>query len=206
MLGLVAAVYDRVMAGVEEAGVTQWRTELLAPLAGTVVEIGAGTGRNVALYPAAVDRLVLCEPDRHMRSRLVRAVAGRPATTVCSAPAERLDLPDASADAVVSTLVLCSVCSPERALAEVRRVLRPGGLLVFIEHVAATDRPSRLVWQRRLEPLWRPVAGNCHLTRTTEQTILASGFSLDQISRASMPKAPPIVRPTIFGVARRPGP
>lgn len=204
MFGLAAALYDRIMAGVEEAGVTQWRMELLAPLTGTVVEIGAGTGRNVSLYPAGVDHLVLCEPDCHMHARLMRVAARRPATTISEAPAEALDLPDASADAVVSTLVLCSVAAPDRALAEVRRVLRPGGRFVFIEHVAATDWPNRLAWQRRVEPVWRRMAGNCHLTRTTEQSIRHSGLHLEQITQASMRKAPPILRPTIRGVAFRP--
>ncbi len=204
MTGIVAAVYDRVMRGVEEAGLLEWRRQLLADVAGTVLEIGAGTGRNVRLYPEPVDRLVLCEPDRHMRARLRRVAAGRPATEVLDARGEDLPLPDASVDVVLSTLVLCSVTDPAAVLAEVARVLRPGGTFVFIEHVAAVDRPRRLAWQRRLEPLWRRVAGNCHLTRETEAAIAASGLKLDDVTRASMRKAPPFVRPTIRGTARKP--
>ncbi len=204
MLGVVAAMYDRVMTGVEEAGLSTWRAELLAPLSGTVVEIGAGTGRNLGFYPASVDRLVLCEPDRHMRARLAGRAAARHGVEVSDAPAEALGLADASVDAVVSTLVLCSVADPDRALAEVRRVLRPGGRLVFIEHVAADDRPRRLAWQRRIEPLWRRVAGNCHLTRSSEQAIARSGLQLHDVTRASMRKAPAVVRPTVRGVALRP--
>lgn len=204
MLGVVAAVYDRVMTGVEEAGLSTWRAELLAPLSGTVVEIGAGTGRNLPFYPASVDRLVLCEPDRHMRARLAAKAASRPGTEVSEAPAEALGFADSSIDAVVCTLVLCSVNDPGRALAEVRRVLRPGGRFVFIEHVAAENRPRRLIWQRRIEPVWRRVAGNCHLTRSTEQVIACSGLQLHDVTRASMRKAPAVVRPTVRGVALQP--
>jgi len=206
VLGVAAALYDRVMAGVEEGGLTRWRSELLAPLSGTVVEIGAGTGRNLPIYPATVNRLVLCEPDRHMRDRLVVRAEKRRGATITAARAEALDVADGSADAVVSTLVLCSVTSPGQVLAEVRRVLRPGGRFVFIEHVAATDRPGRFAWQRRIEPIWRLLAGNCHLTRSTEQSITDSGLRIDHITRASMRRAPAIVRPSIRGVAVQPDP
>ncbi|MHB8219090.1 MAG: class I SAM-dependent methyltransferase [Acidimicrobiales bacterium] len=203
MLKPVAALYDRFMRGVEEACLRQWRTELLADLDGRVLEVGAGTGVNLDLYPSTVTELVLTEPDRHMRGRLV-AEAGRRGATVLEAPAERLPFADCSFDAVVSTLVLCSVHDPDAALASIHRVLRPGGHLVFIEHVAAVDRPTRLAWQRRFEPGWRLVAGNCHLTRRTEEAIVTSGFVLDRITRESMRKAPGVVRPTIRGIARKP--
>jgi len=198
-----AALYDRFMRGVEEACLTEWRTELLGDLEGVVLEVGAGTGTNLALYPPAVTELILTEPDRHMRGRLLPAAGRRPAT-VLDAPAERLPFDDCSFDAVVATLVLCSVQDPGAALAGIHRVLRPGGRLVFIEHVAAADRPPRLVWQRRIEPAWRLVAGNCHLTRRTEEAIVESGFVIDHITRESMRKAPGVVRPTIRGVARKP--
>ena len=108
-----------------------------------------------------------------------------------------------SFDAVVCTLVLCSVRDVEQSLAEFRRVLRPEGKLVFLEHVAATE-PSRLAWQRRTEPLWKLVAGNCHLCRETAASIEAAGFRFDRITRESARKALPIVRPTIRGVAIAP--
>jgi ubiquinone/menaquinone biosynthesis C-methylase UbiE len=204
MLKVAAALYDRLMAGVEEAGLTTWRAELLSPLHGSVLEIGAGTGRNVSLYPATVTTLVLAEPDRHMRAQLQK-VAGalNHEVTVVDAPAERLPFDDACFDAVVSTLVLCSVADQHGALAEIHRVLRPGGALVFIEHVAAEDRPRRLRWQRRIEPCWRVLAGNCHLTRHTEEAIDAADLRVTEIERASMRKAPPVVRPTIRGRAIR---
>lgn len=210
MLKPVAAMYDRFMRDVEEAGLTAWRTELLAPLAGEVLEIGAGTGRNVSLYPATVTSLVLSEPDAAMRAHLLRAVgtaaiSADGGVTVVDAPVEHLPYADASFDTVVSTLVLCSVRDQPAALAEIRRVLRPGGTLVFIEHVAADDRPRRLRWQRRIEPFWRLISGNCHLTRSTEDAIRASGFDVESVEHASMRKAPPIVRPTIRGRAVCPG-
>ncbi len=205
---VAAHFYDRVMRGVELAGLGEWRAELLGTLEGAVIEIGAGTGRNLDLYPSSVTRLVACEPNRHMRAHLEHALAAGTgavgAVEVVDAPAEHLPFPDATFDAAVSTLVLCSVDDPTAALDEVRRVLRPGGRLVFIEHVAAEDRPGRLAWQHRLEPVWKRLAGNCHLTRRTEDAIGGAGFELERVERASMRKAPPFVRPTVRGSAHRP--
>lgn len=204
MLRVVANLYDRFMSEVEEAGLSKWRSELLAGLAGEVLEVGAGTGRNIELYPPDVRGLVLTEPDRHMRALLERVVGGRDGVTIANAPAEHLPFADERFDAAVSTLVLCSVRDPAAALSELYRVLRPGGKLVFIEHVAARDRPRRLLWQRRLEPFWRRLAGNCHLTRDTEQEIVSGGFEIVEIERQSMRKALAIIRPTVRGIARRP--
>lgn len=210
MLAISAALYDRAMRGVEAGGVAAWRAALLATASGDVLEIGAGTGRNLEHYRGSLTRLVLAEPDRHMAHRLRRRLAaGVPLAAeveVVDAPAESLPFAPASFDVVVSTLVLCSVADQAGALEEVRRVLRPGGRLLFLEHVAAAGRPRRLRWQRRCEPVWRRLAGNCHLTRDTERAIAAAGFGLSEVSRASMRKAPPIVRPTIRGTAVLPGP
>jgi SAM-dependent methyltransferase len=200
MSWFLAAIYDRYMRKSEQACLASWRAELLAAARGDVLEVGAGTGANLPCYPAAVTRLVLCEPDPHMRARLAPRAAGR--AELCAASADSLPFADASFDAVVSTLVLCSVPSPDRTLAELHRVLRPGGALLYLEHVAAED-PGRLRWQRRLEPVWRQLAGNCHLTRHTHDAIVRAGFTIDHEARESMRKALPILRPTIRGAAIR---
>lgn len=205
----MARTYDRFTASAEAAGMADWRRELLAELDGEVLEIGAGTGRNLRWYPSTITRLVLTEPDRHMRDQLRRKLD--PGTTVGAVgpdrvelldrPSHRLGFDDHTFDAVVSTLVLCSVPDPAATLGEIRRVLRPGGRFVYLEHVAAIDRPRTLRWQRRFEPLWKRVAGNCHLTRSTEHAILAAGFDVETERRQAMPKAPPILRPTVRGSA-----
>ena len=200
---LGAWVYDCTLSRAEQACLGEWRRELLARAHGDVLEIGAGTGANLAHYPPAVRRLVLAEPDAGMRNRLKRKVGEREDVTVVDATAEAIPLPDRAFDVVVSTLVLCSVESPGRSLAEVWRVLRPGGCLLFLEHVAA-DFPGRLRWQRLLEPGWRLMAGNCHLTRRTEDAITEMGFALDGVRRESIRKVAGVVRPSVRGVARRP--
>lgn len=202
MLKPVAMSYDRMMRSVEEGGLTQWRGELLASLSGNVLEIGAGTGRSLPSYPVSVTSLTLAEPDKNMRSQLERVAAAHArAIDIIDAPTEHLPFPDATFDAVVSSLVLCSVRDQARVLREVRRVLRPAGTFVFIEHVAAKDRPHRLKWQRRIEPVWKLLVGNCHLTRDTEGAVTSSGFNVVDIERTSMRGAPPFIRPTIRGRA-----
>jgi len=205
--GLFARIYDRTLAPLEDAGLRDWRAELLAGLTGTVVEIGAGTGLNLAHYPTSVDRLVLTEPEPAMlaqlRDRLGEVAVGI-AVTAERASASSLPLGDGEADAVVCTLVLCTVPDPAAVLAEVRRVLRPGGRLVFLEHVAADDRPERLRRQRRLDHLWHHVAGGCRLTRRTEEAIVGAGFEVTDVTRESARKAPTFVRTMIRGHALAP--
>lgn len=204
MSWLMAAIYDRFMRRTE-AHLAPWRRELLANASGRVLELGAGTGVNAPFYPPGLERLVLAEPDRHMRARLAARVAReRSSAEVVDAPAERLPFDDGAFDTVVSTLVLCSVKDVGSVLAEARRVLRPGGALVFLEHVAADERPRRLRWQRRLEPFWRRLAGNCHLTRRSAEAIAASGFAIEACARESLREALPFLRPSVRGVARRP--
>lgn len=200
---IMAAVYDRMMRGAEEACLGAWRRELLAGARGTVLEIGAGTGANLPLYPAAVTRLVATEPDPHMRAKLAAKAAGNAHLRLEVGDGDACALPfaDGGFDVVVATLVLCSVSDLGRAVAEIHRVLAERGRLLFLEHVAADTRPRRLRWQRRLEPLWRCCAGNCHLTRRTEAALIEGGFTLETIRRESMRRAMPLVRPTIRGVA-----
>lgn len=205
MSWLMAAFYDRACVHAEEAGLSDWRAELLAALEGTVLEVGTGTGLNLPHYPEAVTRLVLSEPDRHMRRRLEhKPAAGLGANAeVVTASLDGLPMADASFDAVVATLVLCSVANPARALSEIHRVLRPGGRFVFLEHVAADPQhaAARYKWQGRIEPVWKRIADGCHLRRQTEQSIEEAGFDIEWIKREGLPKAPFWVRPSIRGAA-----
>lgn len=210
MSRLVAAIYDPFMRETERACLRAWRRELLSTLSGPVLEVGAGTGANLALYPDAVRALTVCEPDAGMRAKLSAAVETTRAlnpsreVTVLDAPAERLPFEDGSFDAVVCTLVLCTVGDPRAALGEMYRVMRPGARLHYIEHVAAYDNPARLRWQRRVEPLWRVVADGCRVTRDTGATIREAGFDVEHERRESVRKALPWVRPSVRGVAVKP--
>lgn len=202
----MSLIYDRFMRASERACLEEWRSELLADLSGSILEIGAGTGANVPRYPPSVKRLVVVDDDRHMLAKLETRVreSGRSGIEICEASATSLPFADASFDAVVSTLVLCSVPDADTVLREVRRVLRPNGAFVYLEHVADEEGTSRFAWQRRVEPFWRRLAGNCHLTRRTGEAIRRAGFVVDDERRESMRKALPIVRPTVRGVARAP--
>jgi ubiquinone/menaquinone biosynthesis C-methylase UbiE len=202
-----AAIYDRLMASSEEAGLEEIRSELLAEANGRVVELGAGTGLNLSHYTSAVDELVLTEPDPHMARRMHDRIAGEPPQVgrveVVEAPAEQLPVEDASADVVVSTLVLCTVEDPDRAAAEAERVLRPGGRLLFMEHVLSEDSPRLARWQHRLERPWGWVAGGCHPNRETARTLDGAGLGV-AANEGEFPKAPPLARPLIHGVATKP--
>jgi ubiquinone/menaquinone biosynthesis C-methylase UbiE len=200
---LFAAVYDRGLKSTEEAGLRQMRHELLAEAKGRVVEIGAGTGANLSLYPDAVTELVAVEPDPHMAKRLREKLHGSAKTaTVVEAPAERMPFDDASFDTAVATLVLCTVPDPAAAIAEVTRVLKPGGRLLFVEHVRSEDQ-GLARWQDRLEKPWRFLGDGCHCNRDTIATISASSLTVADIDRGELPKAPPIVRPLVRGSAVR---
>jgi ubiquinone/menaquinone biosynthesis C-methylase UbiE len=199
-----AAMYDRSLKATEESGLREMRRELLAGAGGRVIEIGAGTGVNLGLYPAAVGDLVVVEPDPHMARRLRSKLAGSGrAAEVVEAPAERLPFADDSFDTAVATLVLCTIPDPGAALAEAARVLKPGGHLLFVEHVRA-EGPGLARWQDRLEKPWRFLGDGCHCNRDTVAAIAASRFEIDQLERGRMPKAPPIVSPLIRGSATLP--
>ena len=201
---LFARFYDRSMAASESAGLTQHRAALLAGARGRVLELGAGTGLNLGHYPAAVSELVLTEPEEPMLRRLApRAASATPPAVALPATAEALPFADASFDTVVSTLTLCTVSDLAGALAEARRVLVPGGRLLFLEHVRADDaRAARR--QDRLTPLWRRVGHGCHPNRDTLAAIEAARFDVERVDRDRFPRAPRIVAPLIRGSAVRP--
>jgi ubiquinone/menaquinone biosynthesis C-methylase UbiE len=201
---IFAAIYDRAMAGTEEAGLAERRHGLLASAEGRVIEIGAGTGVNLAHYPETVTELVLTEPEEPMARRLeAKAQASGRAATVVRTPAEALPFPDRSFDTAVCTLVLCTVRDPERALGELARVLKPGGRLLFLEHVRSDDQ-SLAAWQDRFAPLWRRLGHGCNCNRATPDLIRSSAFELVDVSEGELPKSPPIVRPLRIGHAVAP--
>jgi ubiquinone/menaquinone biosynthesis C-methylase UbiE len=156
MSWLMAAVYDHVMQSAEAACLTAWRKDLLSSANGAVLELGAGTGANLAFYPPAVTNVTLVEPDPHMRRKLEMARRRAPSPErfeVVPGDAGALGFNEASFDTVVSTLVLCTVPAPRRALAEVARVLRPEGQLLYLEHVGAPLGTWRRPVQLRIEPI-----------------------------------------------------
>ncbi|HMJ73047.1 MAG TPA: class I SAM-dependent methyltransferase [Solirubrobacterales bacterium] len=198
---LFAAVYDRGLKGTEEAGLQEMRRETLRAARGRTIDLGAGTGANLPLYPDAVTELVLAEPDPHMSKQLRQKLAqsDRSAELV-EAPAEQLPFEDSSFDTAVFTLVLCTVPNPEAALAEAARILKPGGKLLFVEHVRAND-PGLARWQDRLEKPWRFIGDGCHCNRDTVASIEASPLTVERVERGRLPKAPPLVRPLARGTA-----
>ena len=196
--------YDRITAQMEEAWLDAARVELLSSAHGTVVELGAGTGKNLRHYPAAVDHLVLTEPTAAMRDQLRTRVTPDLAfeVEVVDAVADRLPLLDASADVVVSTLVLCSVPDLDAAAAEVRRVLRPGGTLLVIEHVAAPAGVERRI-QSAIDPVWTWLEGSCHLSHETVPALARAGFDVTGIEQGRRRGQPPLLRDVAMGTAVR---
>lgn len=195
------ALYDRFLKGTEEAGLRRMREETLRAATGRTLDIGSGTGANLGLFPDAVADLVLAEPDPHMLRRL-RAKVGESGldAQIVEAPAERLPFHDASFDTAVFTLVLCTVPDPAAALAEAARVLRPGGELLFVEHVRA-EEDALAHWQDRLHGPWRFFGDGCNCNRDTAAMIEASPLQIEEVENDRLPKAPPIIRPLIRGRA-----
>ena len=200
-----AMTYDRQMTKVEKAGLRAYREGLLAGAAGQVLEIGAGTGSNLRFYGPAVESLTLTEPETPMLRRLERKVAVQaPGATVLRAPAEDLPFEDATFDVAVSTLVLCAVDDQPRALRELRRVLRPGGQLLFIEHVRSGD--TRLARsQDRMNGINRFVVG-CDCNRPTLDSIREAGLTVTRAEHMTLPKVFRFVSPAIVGSATVPAP
>jgi ubiquinone/menaquinone biosynthesis C-methylase UbiE len=200
-----AAIYDRMLAGTEDAGLREMRAEIVGEASGRTLEVGAGTGLNLVHYTDAVTELMLTEPDRFMARRLRDRIAAEPprpgSVEVVETPAESLPFDDASFDTVVATLVFCTVEDPSRAAGEVRRVLRPEGRLLYLEHVRDPDEGRLARWQDRLERPWGWFGAGCHPNRDTAATLSSAGFEL-RTQPGKLPKAPPWVRPLIRGSAR----
>ena len=197
-----AIAYDCAVHGLERHCLSTWRSELLASLGGDILELGAGTGVNLDYYPTSLRQLTLLEPDPFMRRRLTRRLAVHSLgarARVLDATAETLPLGDATLDAVVGTLVLCSVTDVARVLGEVQRVLKPGGILVLIEHVAAPADTRRRRWQRRFAPAWTVVSGGCHLLSDPRPALDAAGFKPVQVLERELCRVPGFMKPAIVG-------
>lgn len=204
---LFARLYARLSPRMDEVGMAEHRRALLQGLSGEVIEVGAGNGLNFAHYPPTVSRVLAVEPEAHLRTLAERAAAQvRVAVEVVDGRAEDLPAPDASFDAAVASLVLCSVRDPIGALREIRRVLRPGAELRFLEHVrAATPRLARV--QRVLDAtVWPWFGGGCHAGRDTLAAIEDAGLVVERFDRFRFPvsRVPSPTSPHVRGVASRP--
>jgi ubiquinone/menaquinone biosynthesis C-methylase UbiE len=201
---IFARLYARVSPGVERKGAAEHRDELLAGVAGRVIEIGAGNGLNFAHYPASVTEVVAVEPEPYLRGRAQEAAESAPVpVTIVDGVADDLPADDGAFDAAVASLVLCSVPDQATALAEVRRVLRPGGELRFYEHVIS-ERPRAAAVMRALDAsgIWPRLAGGCHPARDTAAAIERAGFVIERVRRFPF-AAGPVALPHVIGVARR---
>jgi ubiquinone/menaquinone biosynthesis C-methylase UbiE len=198
---MFAAMYDGIMARTEKGGLAAHRQALLADARGDVLEIGGGTGANLGFYGNGVSTVTITEPEEPMVRRLGKKLQeANPEAKLLRAPAEDLPFGDDSFDVAVSTLVLCTVDDQPRALGELRRVLRPGGKLLFIEHVRSED--SKLArWQDRMRPINVRIAHGCQCNRNTLESIRNAGFEVAQVSHDTLKHAPPWVRPLIVGQA-----
>ena len=198
---LFAAIYNPVLVAGEMAGMRSRRQDLLALARGRTLELGSGTGLNLPHYPEDLDELMLAEPAAPMRKRLVKTLrrSGRSAT-ILDAPGEQIPVEDGSVDTVVSTLVLCTVDEPLVVLDEIKRVLRPGGRLLFLEHVRA-ESAWLAALQDRLETPWRQFAAGCRCNRATVELIQAAGFRIQHTHPGTWRAMPTIVRPIVSGSA-----
>jgi ubiquinone/menaquinone biosynthesis C-methylase UbiE len=197
-----AARYDTLIGPAEQAGLARERHNLIGKASGATIEVGAGTGLNLEHYPPAVTKLVLVEPDPHMRRRLKRRVAKiRRNTEVLNATAEHLPFSDGSFDTIVVTFTLCSVSDERAALDEITRILAPGGQLLFLEHVRSMH-PRIAARQDELPFSYRLIG--CNPNRDTLQEIESSMLKVESLIRGEVPMAPEIERPMISGTARRP--
>jgi len=195
-------IFNRLMENAMDVpAVHAERTHALSSASGDIVEVGIGTGLNVPHYPQSVRSLVAVGRDPSLDERAQRRAASRQMIVRYQrGDAERLPLPNASFDNVVITFVLCSVADAQAALVEARRVLRPGGQLIFLEHVVAPTRGRRWV-QRALDPVSRVVNCGCSIARDTVPMIRAAGFELELLDEHDQPAMPPLYRRLARGIA-----
>jgi SAM-dependent methyltransferase len=195
--------YDFLNRGLDRKGFGERRTRLVESLEGDVLEVGAGTGLNVPRYRRA-RRLVALEPDRMYGRRLrARAADADVPVEVVAAAAESLPFPDESFDHVVTSISLCSIGDLDRSLAEIRRVLRPGGTLHYLEHVRGDGKLGRR--QDRFTPLQCRLADGCHLNRNPVAAIERAGLHVEEVERFAMPRGHPLIRDGVQGTAVKPG-
>jgi ubiquinone/menaquinone biosynthesis C-methylase UbiE len=199
-VGVFARCYDLAFRRVEDSGLRDARRELIAPLGGRVLEVGAGTGLNLPHYTDAVTELVVTEPEEAMARQLEQKPEAARARVVL-ASADDLPFPDDHFDAVVCTLVLCTVPHPDAAVRDIRRVLKPGSPLVFFEHVRSAD-PKLARWQDRLNRPWRAFNIGCNCNRDTEATIRAAGLEITRVDHRRFEGAPKLASPVILGSAQ----
>jgi ubiquinone/menaquinone biosynthesis C-methylase UbiE len=201
-LHLLPALYDPLVSVGERAGMATLRSDLVSTAQGRVLELGAGTGLNVAHYPPAVEELVLSEPGPGMAERLrARSHSSRCPTEVVLAGVEQLPFEDGRFDTAVCTFVLCTVPDPVSALRQARRVLREGGRLLFLEHVRAPTGSSLARWQDRMERPWRAFVGGCRCNQDTLALFDGLPFQLTRTEPAHWRGMPAIVRPVVLGEA-----
>ena len=202
---LFARMYMRLKSGDRDQAEDEHRERLLAGLSGRVIEVGAGNGLNFALYPRSVERVLAVEPEPLLREAARKEAArAEVEVEVVDGVAAALPAPDTSHDAAVASLVLCSVSDQAVALAELLRVLRPGGELRFYEHVVSRRRAPAALQRVADATFWPRVAGGCHMARDTAAAIERAGFAIERIDRFPFSPGPPIPRtPHIIGVARR---
>jgi ubiquinone/menaquinone biosynthesis C-methylase UbiE len=184
--------YAKISPGMEDVGMAELRRELLAPLSGEVVEIGAGNGLNFAHYPATITGVTAIEPEPRLRELAIRAASrGSVPVTVLPGTAGQLPLPDGSVDGAVLCLVLCSISDRPAALAEIRRVLRAGGTLRFLEHTLADTAGLAKVQRIADATVWPLLTGGCRTATNPAADIAATGFALTDVRRLRFPTAGP---------------